>query len=491
MDEIRDDMIEEMPPQQASDSVTKQPQIQRTKRRPRPTKADLFKQNTLPFIILAVSALLIIIFIIGSITRSVQRRAVEAEASIAASESIAAEEERLSTELKAILDGSEKLAAGYDFAGAIQLIDSFSGNIGGYPQLLDARSRYETAEKDMVSWDDPNTIVNLSFQTLIADPQRAFSHEENGYLMHDSFMTVLEFQTILERLYENNYVLVCFKDFIESTTTKDGTPFYQYKPIMLPEGKKPLVLTQTNVNYNLYLVDSDDDMIADKGGVGIASKLVLDAEDKIVAEMVNADGTTSTGAYDLVPILDAFVEAHPDFSYHGSKAILALTGYNGLFGYRTDSDGRELFGEAQYNKDVADVQKIAAKLRETGYELACYTYGNETYGAVDLSYIQTDMNLWMNEVFPILGSVDTMVFSLGSDISDGVLYSGEKYEYLKSLGFNYFIGFCNDGDPFTFIAEDYVRQGRLLVTGYNTTTNSDWFSGIFDTEDLLDEARYE
>ncbi len=43
------------------------------------------------------------------------------------------------------------------------------------------------------------------------------------------------------------------------------------------------------------------------------------------------------GDYDLVPILDSFIKEHPDFSYHGRKGILAMTGYNGVLGYRTDS----------------------------------------------------------------------------------------------------------------------------------------------------------
>lgn len=461
------------------------------KRRPRLSKADIFKQQTLPFIILAIAAILIVIFIIGSITRAVQRRAVETAASIAASESIAIEEARLEEELHSILKESEKMAAGYDYEGAIALIDSFSGNVGAYPELLDARTRYEADNQYLVSWDDPNTIVNLSFQTLIADPERAFSNDSYGYLMHDSFVTVGEFQAILEQLYENNYILVGISDFIESGSVKDGTPHYRYKPLMLPEDKKPLVLTQTNVNYNLHLVDSDNDMLPDEDGVGIASRLVLDNAGNVTAEIVNSDGSVTTGAYDLVPVLDAFIEEHPDFSYHGAKAVLALTGYDGLFGYRTDLDGRTIFGEEQYTKDVAAVQAIASKLRETGYELACYTYGNEAYGDASLSYIQIDMNQWANEVFPIIGNVDIMVFAQESDISDGVLYSGEKFDYLKSLGFNYYLGFCNNGDPFTFFAENYVRQGRLLVSGYNIIENSNWFSGIFDTEDLLDEVRYQ
>jgi len=195
------------------------------------------------------------------------------------------------------------------------------------------------------------------------------------------------------------------------------------------------------------------------------------------------------GAYDLIPILDAFVEEHPDFSYHGAKAVLALTGYNGLFGYRTNASAREDLGEEQYEKDVAAVQAIAKKLTETGYELGCYTYGNSSYGKLTLSKIQKEMNKWNDEVVPILGNLEIMVFAQNSDIKSGVVYSGSKFDYLQSQGFKYYLSFTTEGEPFTFIAEDYARQGRLLVTADNLKKNAKWFNTIFDTEDLLDESR--
>ncbi|MBR2423380.1 MAG: hypothetical protein IKB09_13700 [Oscillospiraceae bacterium] len=460
--------------------------------RPRParrrSKQQVFKENTLPLIILVVSGLLIVTFIVGSIVRAVQKHNIEEAASIAASESVAAEEARLTAEMEAILKEAEKMVAGYDYDGAIALIDSFSGNIGAYPQLQDAKVLYDYTKSTMVAWADHNAIVNLSFQTLIADPARAYADPDYSSSLKQNFVTVSEFEKILERLYANDYVLVGPRDFIE-TVNEGGKTIYKYKEILLPEGKKPIVLTQTNVNYNLYLVDSDDDMIADQGGSGIASKLLLQSDGSITCEMVDSSGNITTGAYDLVPILDAFVEKHPDFSYHGSKAVLALTGYNGLFGYRTHAAGREALGEETYQKDVESVKAIAEALKESGYELACYTYENKPYGIFALSEIQVDMNKWNEEVVPILGNLDIIVFAQNSDINNGILYSGEKYDYLKSLGFNYFLGFCNNGDSFTFIADEYVRQGRVLVTGETLIHKPDWFNGIFDTDGLMDEAR--
>lgn len=62
-----------------------------------------------------------------------------------------------------------------------------------------------------------------------------------------------------------------------------------------------------------------------------------------------------TGAYDAVPRLDAFLEEHPDGCYKGARGIIALTGYNGILGYRTDgtySEDHNTNSEVYYRDDL-------------------------------------------------------------------------------------------------------------------------------------------
>lgn len=473
---------------------TQQPQGERPAN-PRPprerrTKQEIFKETRLPLIIMAAAAVLIVIFIAGSITRGIQKRHTERDASIAMSESIAAEESRLNAEMADILTRADQMAENYDYDGAIALVDSFSGNIGGYPQLQDAKARYEYSKQALVPWEDPSTILSLIVNPLIADTDRAYYHPEYASSFKNNFLTTDEFRNLLQRLYESDYILVNMSDFVEVTVSDSGVSTYKYKELYLPEGKKPVVLTEANACYSLYLVDSDDDMIADKGGVGMANKMLFDDAGNIVTELVNADGSVSTGAYDVVPILDAFVEEHPDFSYRGAKAVLALTGYNGVFGYRTHPDGRVTLGEEEYEKNVETIKTLAAALTDSGYELACYTYANSSYGAFSVSQIQSDIAKWTDEVVPIIGKTEILVFAQNSDIGSGMLYSGEKYDYLKAAGFNYFISPLTDGNPFTFISDDYVRQGRLFVSRATIKAQENWFSSIMDTEGIInDEIR--
>ena len=455
-------------------------------RRRKRSKTQIFKEAYLPVVIAGVTLLLILTFIIGSIVRSVQKNNAAHDASIQASISILNEQARLAEEEQELLSQAQRLAADYDYAGALQVLGTFSGDMGQYPTISAKVAEYEAAKNALVAWNDLSKIPNLSFQTLMANPAQSFAHSTYGSAFNKNYVTTAEFSKILEQLYGNGYILVSMDDLVTATTGKDGTVTYTPKTLYLPEGKKPVMLTQTNVNYNIYMVDGDGDKLPDKNGAGFACKLIFDTDGSITCQMVDSNGTTVTGDYDLVPILDKFIEAHPDFSYRGAKAVLALTGYNGLFGYRTYSGAEKDFGTEAYNKAVADATKIAKALRESGYELACYTYNNVPYGGYNVSSLEADLTQWITEALPILGQVDTMVFAQLSDITNTEVYSGEKFTILQSAGFRYYLGFCQDGTGWGVVNSNYVRHARLMVTGSNMAHHADWFKDLFNPSSVLD-----
>lgn len=450
-------------------------------RRRKRSQMQIFKEVYLPVVIAFVALLLILIFIIGSIVRAVQQNKYEAQVNSAMAESVAREQERLENEVNDLLQRASTAAQSFNYDEAISILDSFTGDAAKFETLSKKRAEYAAAKDTMVLWNDPAQVLNLSFQILIADPSRAFTNESYGTSYNRNFITTEEFSKILQQLYENGYVLIRMSDITDGTQGKD---------LYLPNGKKPLILTQTNVNYNTYMLDSDGDKLPDEGGAGFASKLVIDANGNLASELVNADGQTVTGAYDLVPILESFIETHPDFSYRGARAILAVTGYDGLFGYRTNPEADDFFGTAYHTEQVESATRITAALRESGYEIACYTYENIEYGIYTTEEVQADLNRWSTEVSPILGDVDILVYARNSDIAENTTgYSGDKYELLKSQGFTHYLGFCTDGTPWFTATADYVRQGRILVSGANMAYHSDWFIGIFDPHSVLDTTR--
>ena len=459
------------------------------RRRPR-SKFQIFKEAYLPVIIAGAAVLLILIFVIGSIVRAVQRGNAEQAASQQAASQQAAEEARLAQEQTRLLEEAAVFAQNYYYDNAISVLKTFSGDMSKYPTLSLKLAEYQAAQNAMVAWDDPTKVPNLSFHLLMADPQRAFAHEEYGTAFNKNYLTTTEVSRMLQQLYDNGYVLVSMDDLF--TVSKDvyGTTVLTQKTLYQPEGKKPIMLTQTNVNYNIYMVDSeeDEDLLPDKDGAGFANRLILDENGKFTCQMVDSSGNTVTGAYDLVPILEAFVEEHPDFSYRGAKATLALSGYNGVFGYRTYSGADSDFGADAYQSDLAEAKKVAAALIESGYELACYTYNNRGYGNYNTDVVKEDVQKWISETKDILGTVDTLVYAQNSDIAPAGVYSGDKYKVLRDAGFCFYLGFCENGQNWTTVANEYARMGRILVNGTNLAYHAQWFTGIFDAAQVLDSA---
>lgn len=457
-------------------------------RRRKRTKMEIFKESYLPVIIAGVALLFILITIIGSAVQRSQRKKAEKLAAIEAALAAQEEAERLEAEFSRLMEESAEYAADYNYTQAIAVLESFTGNPAGYPQLGETIRQYQSANDALVAWSDPAQVLNLSFQLLIADPIRAFSNASYGTSYNKNFVTTDEFRIILEQLYNNGYILVSLSDIVEAVTTEEGVS-YAPKTIYLPEGKKPLILTQTHVNYNIFMTDGDGDKLPDKNGAGFASKLIVDANGQLTNEYVDRDGNTLTGEYDLIPILNSFIAENPDFSYRDARAIIAVTGYDGLFGYRTNPGAKEWLGTDAYNQEIEKAKAIAQALRDTGYEIACYTYENNAYGNMSLSQIQEDLSKWNSEVVPILGNVDILAFAQLSDIGDHSSYEGEKFNALMGAGFRYYLGFCQDGALWAAVENSYFRQARILVTGANLKYNSSWFEGILDPVQILSSTR--
>lgn len=474
----------EAPIEEPVDEPEPEKPVRRERRKP-VSPVRRFKNETLPLIITGVTALLIVIFVVGSLSRLITNIKHNNEAALNASEAAVNEELRQEKEAQDLLTNAALLAAGYDYDGAISKLESFSGNKEKYPEIEIRLSEYKQQKSLLVAHNDPNQIPNLSFHMLIADPSRAFSDREWGGQYNRNFVTTDEFERILDQLYINGYVLVDMDSFVAETVTGE-TITYSSKPLYLPDGKKPFMLTETMVNYFYYMVDGDDDGTPDKDGAGFASKLVLQ-NGQIKAELVNSTGETVVGNYDLVPILEDFIEAHPDFSYQGSRAILAVTGDEGIFGYRTQKSVIDSKGQAYYDEQVAGAKAIVAALKEAGYEFASFTYANKKYGDLAASDIQKDITKWTAEVLPILGSCDTLVYAKTSDISSTGDYTGSKFNVLEQAGFRYFIS--NASTPSCKIATNYVRQLRLMVTGTQMAHASATYSKYFDSQSILNDKR--
>lgn len=421
------------------------------RRRRRKSKKQIFKEKYLPFIILGVSGLLCLSFIFGSISLRRERDAAKAK-----NDRIT---QLLQDEAESLKSRAAVMAAEYDYENAMKTLAGYSGGLANHSELLNLYNSYKAALNDLVVWDDLSEIPNLSFRTLMADLSKAAADPDRGSRYLKNYITTGEFSAILDQLYANGYVLVSLYDFAVPVTNEDGSVGVNRTSIRLPEGKKPIILTQEGVNYYSHTENCG----------GFADSLVVNASGELTCRLGDSEG-----AFDLVPVLNDFLAQHPDFSYEGARATIAVSGYEGLFGMTLDQS--------------AEIQAVADKLRAQGYDIACYTYADMEYADFGAAGIQEDLDKWNAEIVPVLGTTDMLVYPTGGDIKGQEAYSGSKYDALHGYGFRYFVGVTN-GTQWGMTTGDYARQTRTLVTGANLADHPDWFDGMFDAASVLSPDR--
>ena len=378
------------------------------------------------------------------------------------------------------------LAQQYNYDKAIDLLKN-DPDYGSSQKMQNAVKKYEETKATCTAWP-LEEVTHVFYHILIKDTSKAFDGDYKEADYNQVMTTVSEFNKIIQIMYDKGYVLVSPHDM--ATVNDDGT--MSRGKIMVPEGKIPFVLSQDDVSYYHYM-----------DGDGCASKLILDENGEVKNEYVEADGSVSVGDYDLVPLLDTFIKEHPDFSYHGRKGILAMTGYNGVLGYRTDiayktgenlQDDQKKFLEDNpdfdYDQDVADATKVADAMKAEGWEFASHTWGHMNATERSAEDLKTDDQKWKSYVAPILGDTDMIIFAFGADIGDWSGYSSDnpKFQYYKSAGYDYF---CNvdSSQYFVQITDQYFRQGRRNLDGYRMYYNPEMLSDLFDVADVWDSSR--
>lgn len=426
------------------------------------------KKNNNKFILRIIVLLLILAAIITGIVWGVQAL-IGLFANMGSGDSTPASAK---PDIPALIYQADRLAYGYDYDAAIELIKSYGEDYESKTELVEAIGRYEATKATMVRHADVYDIPHVFFHTLIVDTSKSFDGEYTDAGYNQYMTTVSEFNKMLEEMYKRDFVLVDIHDVAYKKTMEDGTTKFVAGDIMLPPGKQPFVMSQDDVSYYSYM-----------SGDGFATKIVIGEDGMPTCEYVQDDGTVVYGDYDLVPLLETFIQAHPDFSYRGARATLALTGYDGVLGYRTCPTADD-YSEA----DVEQAKIVAQRMRECGWTFASHSWGHRLYGSIGASTLEEDSRKWDTQVKPIVGETDVIIYAHGEDIAGIENYSGPKYEILKSFGFDYF---CNVDahDSWLQINKNYVRQGRRNLDGYRMWYNPEMLDDLFDVDDVWDNTR--
>ena len=342
---------------------------------------------------------------------------------------------------------------------------------------------------------DSSEVLHLSFPVLSLDSA-------------GSGLSVSQFGLILEDLYAGGYVLI--DPYELAGRTEKG---FQSAQIMVPSGKKPLILSQHDVSY-------------EEGDTAHATALTQDASGRISCTYFDEFGSQVTGAVDVVPIVESFIESHPDFSYKGARGIIGVTGYRGVLGYEVEVDEaslqtikidrpaeeEELYGDAMYEEDpyaaenisteaentslAADSTSLTAEssadseaerkqaeenaeknrntvsmllstLRSHGWHIASNTYSLTTYAA-STEIVKEDAEKWNTVIAPLAGSTDMLMLPDGADIGEwsGYTETNERYTLLRDLGFRYFFFDNAEAKTWAQIRPAYVRQSMHEIAEY-------------------------
>ena len=317
-------------------------------------------------------------------------------------------------------------------------------------------------ETKLVIYTGP--VEHIFFHPLIAYPERAFDNDSLSRGYDDWFTTVPEFRMILDALYRHNYLLIDVRDLFDEETAGGRTTLIR-RDLLLPEGKKPLILSIDDMNYYEYMREN-----------GNVYKLVLDPAQRVASYAVTPQGQELI-AYDneIVPILDAFVQDHPDFSWQGAKGIIALTGYEGILGYRTNDRT-----SPAYEQEKEGALQVVRRLKETGWTFASHSWGHLDMAKVSYNTFVRDTQRWKDEVEPLIGPTTIYVYPFGSQVPPG----DPKFPYLLSAGFRIL---CSVGpSPYQPQSGSHAIMERRHIDGLALRTQRRMLLHLFDADEVID-----
>ena len=321
-------------------------------------------------------------------------------------------------------------------------------------EIAAARAELESEKAALVDYTDD--IPHIFLHSLIVYPEMIFTDlatPMGGY--NSGFSEKAEFEKILPQLYERGYVLY---DLDKLWVKQDGKMVRQ--KIMLPEGKTPLILSVDDVAYAY--------------GDGYAQQLFVDDSGELMYRVNNP-----SGGVDIIPdgdvmgVVDAFVAEHPDFSYQGHKGTIALTGFQGAFGYDYDIP-----------EQADQMRVVVAALKARGWNFASHSYThnrvNNFYGpGCSVEKISYDINKWVDHVVPCIGETRLFIAPFGYRVQQPAL------QCILDAGFEIY---CTvDSKVYNELNDDYALMSRIEIGGYSMTYYRDILNErFFDVDSVFD-----
>lgn len=336
---------------------------------------------------------------------------------------------------------------------------------------------YEFDESTLVFYE--GTVEHVFFHQVVAYPELAFDGDSQAKGIDDWMCTIPEFLAILDSMYEKGYILIDLNDVWSEYTDENGNPFMMRNSIRVPEGRIPFVMSFDDICYYDYMLTN-----------GFTHKLIIGDDGEIWSYGIDPDGNEVISQdLDIVTLLDKYVKEHPDFSLNGAKACLALTGYEGILGYRTNTDtrGTDYYDEEFRQSEIEAVKPVIEQLKRTGWYFGCHTWGHIRLDTRTVEQVESDMTRWMDEVGSLVGDTILFFYPHGArPDGDDVTQTGPVFQYLHSLGFRIFasVGISSYSKIKTDISA--VICDRLHPDGTTLRWSRDLYLHLFDAAEVFD-----
>ena len=329
----------------------------------------------------------------------------------------------------------------YDYNAAAQELEPVLQYNQGDAADPNLQKLYETCLNfvNVVEWTGP--VEHIFFHSLIYDPAKTFIGDYQTQDFDESYVTVNEYRRMLDRLYENNFILYDIRKLC--IINADGT--VSPNTIYVPEGKKPLVMSFDDASYYDYMAP-----------YGFVQGVDIDEEGNPVTFMWNDDGTkTYVEDGDYQPILEKFIDEHPDFTYGGARGTIAFTGYEGVLGYRTNE-----IDSPDYQQIAEEAQRVAEGLKARGWTFASHSYGHRDFFERDEEWYADDTARWEREVVPIIGPTEIFIYPFGTNPTD---WNDPKQLNFIAHGFKIFCGVYRE--PVLDYHTNFMFMQRINVDG--------------------------
>jgi peptidoglycan/xylan/chitin deacetylase (PgdA/CDA1 family) len=234
-------------------------------------------------------------------------------------------------------------------------------------------------------------------------------------------------------------------------------------------------------------------------GRGMIDKLILDEDGYVCTYTKHANGKEVISyENEIFPIIDAFVREHPDFSFRGARGTLFFTGFDGICGYRTQSEpvnDREGALGLDRQNEIAEASVIIEALREEGWTFGCHGYNHRHMPTLTEEQFKWEIDAWREEVGAIVGDTGLFCWPYG-DHGYGDLRKGDLHKYMFDRGFYFYFGtgagtyYADELDELGIFSDRKGVTGQaLLYIAADYGVYVKYYTPLFDKDKIWDPLR--